>query len=177
MIERWVDIKGYENRYQISNLGRIKSLQRETRNRNGKYIIEEKIMKPMVARNGYLIACLWKNNKQRKFVVHRLVAQAFLGNPQNYKEINHIDEDKTNNRVENLEWCSHKYNMNYGTLKEKISKANSGKTASADTRLKLSQNSKGRIWVNNGQTEKLIKEGNKTEYYQWNVGRLVKEVI
>lgn len=161
--EIWKDIVGYENKYQISSWGRL-------RNTNG-------IMKPMFASNGYLVACLWKNNKQRKFVMHRLVAQAFLENPQNYKEINHIDEDKTNNRVENLEWCSHKYNMNYGTLKEKISKANSGKTASADTRLKLSQNSKGRIWVNNGQTEKLIKEGNKTEYYQWNVGRLVKEVI
>ena len=161
--EIWKDIVGYENKYQISSWGRL-------RNTNG-------MMKPMIASNGYLVACLWKNNKQRKFVMHRLVAQAFLENPQNYKEINHIDEDKTNNRVENLEWCSHKYNMNYGKLKEKISKANSGKTASADTRLKLSQNSKGRIWVNNGQTEKLIKEGNKMEYYQWNVGRLVKEVI
>jgi hypothetical protein len=161
--EIWKDIVGYENKYQISSWGRL-------RNTNG-------MMKPMIASNGYLVACLWKNNKQRKFVMHRIVAQAFLENPQNYKEINHIDEDKTNNRVENLEWCSHKYNMNYGKLKEKISKANSGKTASVDTRLKLSQNSKGRIWVNNGQTEKLIKEGNKTEYYQWNVGRLVKEVI
>lgn len=127
MIERWVDIKGYENMYQISNLGRIKSLQRETRNRNGKYIIEEKIMKPMVATNGYLIACLWKNNKQKKIVIHRLVAEAFIPNHNNYNEVNHKDEDKTNNKVDNLEWCSHKYNMNYGNVKGKISRKKIGK--------------------------------------------------
>ena len=113
--ELWVDIKGYENEYQISNLGRLKSLKNKI------------IMKPMVATNGYLIACLWKNNKQKKFVIHRLVANAFIENPHNYKEVNHIDEDKTNNVVSNLEWCSHKYNMNYGKVKEKISKANKGK--------------------------------------------------
>ena len=90
MDEIWVDINGYEGKYQVSTLGRIKSLKKNL------------IMKPMVATNGYLIACLWKNNEQKKFVIHRLVAQAFIPNPNNYKEINHIDEDKTNNRVENL---------------------------------------------------------------------------
>ena len=163
MIEKWKDIVGYENKYQISNFGRL-------RNANG-------IMKPMTATNGYLVACLWKNNKQKKFVLHKLVAQAFLENPNNYKEVNHIDENKTNNRADNLEWCSHKYNMNYGSIKEKISKANSGKTPSSETRLKLSQNSKGRIWVNNGIIEKLIKKENKTKYHQWNIGRLVKGVV
>ena len=84
-------------------------------------------MKPMVATNGYLIACLWKNNKQKKFVIHRLVANAFIDNPNNYEEVNHLDEDKTNNRIDNLEWCSHKYNMNYGNVRNKISKSKIGK--------------------------------------------------
>ena len=81
----------------------------------------------MKATNGYLIACLWKHNKQRKIVIHRLVAEAFMPNENNYTDINHKDEDKTNNRIDNLEWCSHKYNMNYGKVKEKISKSKIGK--------------------------------------------------
>lgn len=113
MIEKWTEIPNYENKYWVSTFGRLKN--------------KEKIMKPMVATNGYLIACLWKNNKQKKFVIHRLVAKAFIPNPNNYTEINHIDEDKTNNNINNLEWCNHKYNMNYGNIKEKISKSNKGK--------------------------------------------------
>ena len=108
MIEKWVDIEGYEKEYQISNYGRLKSLKNNL------------IMKPMIATNGYLIACLWKNGKQKKYVIHRLVAKAFLDNPNNYKEVNHIDEDKNNNNVNNLEWCSHKYNMNYGKVRENL---------------------------------------------------------
>lgn len=85
------------------------------------------IMRPMVATNGYLIACLWKDKKQRKITIHRLVAETFIPNPKNLPEINHIDEDKTNNRVENLEWCSRKYNMNYGNIKAKMSESKRGK--------------------------------------------------
>lgn len=113
MKEEWKEIKGYENKYWISNYGRIKN--------------NKKIMKPMIATNGYLIACLWKNNKQRKIIIHRLVAKAFLPNPNNYTDINHKDENKQNNKVENLEWCTHLYNMNYGSVKEKISKSKIGK--------------------------------------------------
>ena len=102
MIEKWVDIKGYENKYAISNLGRIKSIKANL------------IMKPMKCTNGYLCACLWKNNKQQKILVHRLVALHFINNPQNYEDVNHIDENKENNQVDNLQWCSHKFNMNYG---------------------------------------------------------------
>lgn len=115
MIEIWRDIKGYENEYQISTIGRLKSIKSNL------------IMKPMVATNGYLIACLWQNNKQHKITIHRLVADAFLPNPHGLPEINHIDEDKMNNNVENLEWCSHKYNMNYGEIKKKISESKKGK--------------------------------------------------
>ena len=90
-LELWLDIDGYENEYQISNYGRLKSLKNDM------------IMKPMVGTNGYLSACLWKNGKQRKLSIHRLVAKGFVPNPHNYKEVNHIDEDKTNNRYNNLE--------------------------------------------------------------------------
>ena len=113
MIEKWLPIPNYEGKYWISNYGRLKN--------------NNQIMKPMVATNGYLIACLWKNNKQKKFVIHRLVANAFIDNPNNYEEVNHLDEDKTNNRIDNLEWCSHKYNMNYGNVRNKISKSKIGK--------------------------------------------------
>lgn len=124
--ERWCDIPEYKGKYQISNLGRIKSLSRTSNNRNGSFKTKEIIMKPMKASNGYLIACLWKNNKQKKFIIHKLVADAFIPNPNGYKEINHKDENKENNIVDNLEWCNHKYNMNYGKIKEKISKSRIG---------------------------------------------------
>ena len=164
MDEIWADINGYEGKYQVSTLGRIKSLKKNL------------IMKPMVATNGYLIACLWKNNKQKKFVIHRLVAQAFIPNPNNYKEINHIDEDKTNNRVENLEWCSHSYNMNYGNIKEKISGANKGKIVTQETKQKLREDTSNRRWINNGIIEKYVCKEQLDSFLEndWNKGRIYR---
>ena len=164
MDEIWADINGYEGKYQVSTLGRIKSLKKNL------------IMKPMVATNGYLIACLWKNNKQKKFVIHRLVAQAFIPNPNNYKEINHIDEDKTNNRVENLEWCSHSYNMNYGSIKEKISSANKGKIITQETKQKLREDTSNRRWINNGIIEKYVCKEQLDSFLEndWNKGRIYR---
>ena len=144
MNERWKDIKGYEGKYQISTTGRLKSVKSNL------------IMKPMVALNGYLIACLWENNRQRKITIHRLVANAFIPNLNNLPEINHIDEDKTNNRVENLEWCTHKYNMNYGNVGKKISVANSGKIPGEETRKKLSLDTARKRWINNGIINKYV---------------------
>lgn len=152
MVELWRDIKGYENEYQISTIGRLKSVKSNL------------IMKPMVATNGYLIACLWQNNKQRKITIHRLVADAFLPNPHGLPEINHIDEDKTNNRVENLEWCTHLYNMNYGNVCRKIGNANRGKTPSEETRRKLSLDTSRRRWINNGTINKYV---NVDELEKW----------
>jgi hypothetical protein len=103
--EQWRDINGYEGLYQASDEGRVKSL------RFGK----EKILKARDDGHGYFQVGLFKDGKQVFKRVHRLVAEAFLPNPNNYKEINHKDEDKTNNSVENLEWCDRKYNINYGT--------------------------------------------------------------
>ena len=144
MIEIWRDIKGYENDYQISTTGRLRSVKSNL------------IMKPMVATNGYLVACLWKDNKQRKITIHRLVADTFIPNPANLPEINHIDEDKKNNRVENLEWCTRLYNMNYGNVGRKISNANKGKIPGEETRKKLSLDTSRKRWINNGTINKYV---------------------
>ena len=112
MKEIWKPIKDYEN-YQISNFGRVKSLNY---NRTGK----ERILKSLMDRYGYLLVNLCKNGDVKKFKIHRLVAIAFIPNPENLPEVNHKDECKTNNRVENLEWCTSFYNTNYRTRNDRI---------------------------------------------------------
>lgn len=106
MEEVWKNIAGYEGLYQISNSGRVKSLNY----RGHGY---EKILVPKVNNSGRLWVELARNGKSKPFLIHRLVGSAFLPNPLGYKEINHIDENPQNNDVRNLEWCSHKYNVNY----------------------------------------------------------------
>ena len=113
--EIWKDINGYEGLYQVSNFGRVKSLNYR---RTGR----EEILTPQMNTNGYLTVQLWKNEKRKSCLVHRLVAMAFIPNPNNLPEVNHKDEDKTNNCVWNLEWCDCKYNINYGTRTEKTTK-------------------------------------------------------
>ena len=103
MDEVWKPIKGYEGLYEVSNKGRVKSFSRK----------EPFILKYNVTEDGYYRVCLYKNTKYKKHLVHRLVAQAFIENPMNLEMINHKDEDKTNNCVENLEWCTHSYNQKY----------------------------------------------------------------
>ena len=114
MKEEWRYIKEYEGLYQVSSLGRVKSLNYRNSNK-------EKILKLNLNKSGYLHICLSKNGKVKAFNVHRLVAQAFIPNPNNYPIINHKDEDKSNNCVNNLEWCTYGYNSNYGTCKHRIS--------------------------------------------------------
>ena len=115
-MEEWRDIKEYEGLYQVSNLGRVKSLARKTNNQYGK---KERLMTQKLDKDGYKRVGLNKNGKQIYYGVHRLVAQAFISNPNNYPQINHKDEDKSNNKVDNLEWCDGKYNQNYGTINER----------------------------------------------------------
>ena len=115
-MEIWKDIAGYEGLYQVSNLGRVKSLGN---NKNSK----EKILKPFFNRDGYLLVNLCKEGKSKQYRVHRLVAQAFILNPEDKPEVNHKDEDKTNNKVENLEWVTSKENCNYGTSTERSGKS------------------------------------------------------
>ena len=116
-MEIWKDVENYEGLYQVSNLGRIKSLERDVFNYRGTLInhMEEKILVPVLNNNGYLYVKLCKNGKGKLMLVHRLVAEAFLPNPENKSQVNHKDEVKNNNAVENLEWCTASYNNNYGT--------------------------------------------------------------
>ena len=108
--EVWKDIAGYEGLYKVSNLGRVKSFKQ------GK----ERIMKPVYDTCGYLRVGLSKNGKQKFCSIHRLVAQAFIPNPDKLTQINHKDENPSNNNVTNLEWCDSKYNNNYGTRNQRV---------------------------------------------------------
>lgn len=113
MEEIWKYIVDYEDLYQISNKGNVKSLEN---NKTKK----EKILKQPVDKDGYLFVCLCKNGKIKNFKVHRLVAEAFIQNPNNLPQVNHKDENKQNNCVENLEFCTAKYNNKYGTKNKRI---------------------------------------------------------
>lgn len=115
MQEIWKDIPDYEGIYQVSNLGNIKSIKRIVNSISGGRIVNERILRQKLRSDGYLDVELSKNNVQKSIYVHRLVAIAFIDNPNNYDVVNHKDENKSNNCVNNLEWCNHKYNTNYGT--------------------------------------------------------------
>ena len=110
MKEIYKDIQGYGGKYQISNLGNVYSL------------ITNKILKPRLTLDGYYQVDLCKNGVKKHLYIHRLVAQSFLDNPNNFPIINHKDENPMNNIYSNLEWCDKKYNNNYGKCKDKHAK-------------------------------------------------------
>ncbi len=125
MKEEWRDIKGYEGLYQVSNLGRVKSLKKKTFAgiNGGIYITrKERILNYSKDHKGYLRVNLCINKISKKYFVHRLVAGTFLDNPNNLPQVNHKDENKENNYVSNLEYCTQKYNVNYGSRTEKTRK-------------------------------------------------------
>ena len=137
-MEEWKPIKGYEGLYEVSNLGRVKSLNRKILCSNGLIKeIKEKILTPKDNGKGYLNVHLSKNGNHKHLYIHRLVAEAFIPNPNNLPQVNHKDENKSNNCVDNLEWCTAKYNMNYGTHNERVSKNNKGKKMSEETLNKI----------------------------------------
>jgi hypothetical protein len=111
MKEIWKDIKGYEGLYQVSNLGRVKSLARRVNSMSDKgRFVRERILKQVVTEAGYARVCLCKENIEKTVSVHRLVAIMFLKNPENKPEVNHKDGVKLNNYIDNLEWCTNSEN-------------------------------------------------------------------
>ena len=113
MIEELKDIKDYEGEYAITRDGRVWSYK------------SNKFLKPVLDKDGYHKVNLHKDKKMKTFRIHRLVADAFIPNPKGLPQVNHKDENKSNNCVENLEWCDAKYNMNYGTRTERAAKKQS----------------------------------------------------
>lgn len=129
MKEIWKDIPEYEGLYQASNLGNIRVLNRVVNSgikNNNTVIRKGKLLKQRI-NQGYYEVALSKNNKKKFLKVHRLIAITFIPNLNNFPSINHKNENKLNNNVNNLEWCSVKYNCNYGTRNQRISLANRGK--------------------------------------------------
>ena len=108
MIEEWRDIRGYEGLYQVSNTGLVRSLDREV---NGKFL-RGKVLSSY-SKHTYPVVALCNVNGKKSVRVHRIVAETFLENPYNLPEVNHIDGNKNNNHVENLEWCTHLENTNH----------------------------------------------------------------
>lgn len=120
-METWKNIRGYEGHYQVSSYGRVRSLERVST--TGQHL-HEKVLKTCIDPGGYPFVCLWKNGKKKNFKVHRLVIESF--NPVEGMEkldCNHIDENKKNNAIGNLEWLTRKENLNYGTHNKRIADA------------------------------------------------------
>ena len=163
--EVWRDVVGYEGLYKVSNYGRVKSLPKYN-------IKEERLMSLSVSkRDGRVSVMLCKSpTEHKRITVHRLVAIAFVDNPHNYTEINHIDENPQNNRANNLEWCTHKYNMNFGTTPKRLNIKNMKPVAFADggkTVAFVSIRSAKQYGFDSSGILKSIKTGRKYKGKEW----------
>lgn len=132
MNEIWKNVTGYEGLYEVSNLGRVRSLDMEFETIRNGYVIKwrrkGRVLSPLVRQHGYLAVQLHGKGGNARgfktFSIHRLVAEAFIPNLNNYPEVNHIDENKTNNSVDNLEWCDRLYNCRTGTRSQRVGISN-----------------------------------------------------
>lgn len=157
MKEIWAPVKGYEGLYEVSSFGRVRSLGNGNSNNS-----KVRILNPSKNSDGYLGVVLYKNGKSKSCKVHRLVAEAFLPNWFDEHEVNHRDEQKTNNNIYNLEWCDHKYNSNYGTRIIRITEKNTNGKCSK-TILQLTKNGElVREWTS-------INEANRNGFDQSNI--------
>lgn len=141
ILEIWKSIFGYEGFYEVSNLGNIKSL-------NYHNTKQEKILKPKRDKDGYLLIILSKNNKQRTFKIHRLVAEAFIPNTENKPQVDHKNKERDDNRVENLQWLTASENNKKGFLqgrvnsefnKQRVSQTHKGKVISDYTKQRIKE--------------------------------------
>lgn len=123
--EYWKPVVGYEGLYEVSNWGRVKSVKRLVKSPRGYRTVCERILKPTKDSHGYLCVSLHKEGKMKFVKIHRLVAEAFLDNTDNLPCVNHKDENPLNNVVSNLEWCTYKYNNNYGTARQRMAEKQS----------------------------------------------------
>ncbi len=162
MEEIWKDVEGYEGYYQVSNLGRLRSLDRIIRQKfpSGK-MVDRKYPGKIFTCNpnqpgGYVSTELQKDGHSKNVLVHRLVAQAFIPNPDNLPQVNHKDENKQNNCVENLEWCSNSYNVNYGSRNQKVSNALKGRKRSPEQAEQMRKRLLGQTPWNKGLTWPVI---------------------
>lgn len=132
--EKWLPVVGFEKFYEVSNMGRVKQLKRYMDGKRGNCLMPETIKKLCKHKNGYITVCLLRIYRK---LVHRLVAEAFLPNPNNFTDVNHIDWDKKNNTLDNLEWCSHKDNLIHA-YKNPIALSNAKSTNKIQAALKSS---------------------------------------
>lgn len=177
MKEIWKDIAGYENLYQVSNLGNIKSIGRMNYDINTKKVVflkKEMPLKPFLNHKGYKMVKLQKNKNKKTISIHRLVAQTFIDNPNNLPQVNHINGNKQDNRVENLEWCDNTYNyreaVRLGLKKERKVKlvSQNGKTIVFDNIHRMCE------FLNicvSGEYRKFINKGKLFKgYYLYDIG-------
>ena len=118
-VETFVKVVGFDN-YEVSNLGKIRNIK------------SRRVLKPQLRRDGYLMHGLWKNNKKKHLLLHRIVATAFIDNPEEKPQVNHIDENKLNNNLSNLEWCTARENIVHGTRTKRSAEKCSQKVIQLD---------------------------------------------
>lgn len=174
MEEIWKPIPKWEALYEVSNLGRVKSLPRFRKTRFS-YTSKEHILKPRVCGNQreYLAVALCKDGKREQVKIHRLVALVFIPNPNGYKEINHIDENKGNNRADNLEWCTRHYNVTYNGVGKRRMAWRRKKVSAFDENGKLIKQfdciDDASCWakVDASNVFRAVKYGRKSKGYYW----------